>query len=439
MAPLVKERCFPGKTWKGSPVRDMWRTPAGRGFIMLAVMSAALGFAINAHNNLLTNYFNDVLKLSGPQFGYITAIREIGGFVIIFLTALFYRVSLQALTAGAIVVMAAGMALFSLAGDFLTVIPWVLVCSFGMHTIFQTQTALGMSLTTAARSGSVLGRMSAYSQGGTLAALVMIFLIFKFGWLSYRPTFIILGGVAFVGAVAIWRFPHLHEGELHKTPPTREPLVWSRYYHLYYWMCLLDGARQQVFFSFGLWVLVNRFGLGVAEVSLVLLAVTFASIFTMPWAGRAVDRYGERRILSVFNIAFIVALGGFALANSMWLASVFYCVYALIAPVAFIGGSTYLRKICAPKDLAASLAMGLTIAHATAIVVPVLAGFILNFVGYRVPFFAACVVAVVAFFVTLRLDPRNQRCPARIAADAAAPGHASGAQATARVDAPAAP
>jgi predicted MFS family arabinose efflux permease len=393
----------PPKKWnvKGPLVREMWRTPAGRGFIMLAAMSAALGFAMNAHNNLLTNYFNDVLHLSGPQFGYITAIREVGGFVIIFLTALFYRVSLQMLTAGAIVVAAVGYALFSLAGDFWTVIPWVLVTSFGMHTVLQTQTALGMSLTTATRSGAILGRMGAMTQGGTLAALVMIFLIFKFDWLSYRPTFIILGGVAFIGALAIVRFPHLHEGQLRKMAPTRQPLAWSRFYHLYYW----------------LWVLVNRFGLGVAEISLVLLAVTFAGIFASPRLGRAVDRYGERRMLSVVNVAFIVALAGFALANGVVLACVFYCIYALIAPVAYIGGSTYLRKICAPQDLAASLAMGLTIAHATAIVVPVVAGFILNFVGYQVPFFAACGVAVVAFFVTLRLDPSNQKCPVRIAAD----------------------
>ena len=400
-------------------MREMWRTPAGRGFIMLAVMSAALGFAMNAHNNIQTNYFNDVLLLSGPQFGYITAIREIGGFVIIFLTAVFYRVSLQSLTAGAIVVLAIGYGLFSVAGGFWNVIPWVLVTSFGMHTILQTQIALAMTLTTASRSGTVLGRMGAFSQGGTLTALIMIFLIFKFDWLSYRPTFIILAVVAFIGAVAIARFPHLHEGEPRKMAAKREPLVWSRHYRLYYWICLLDGARQQVFFSFGLWVLVNRFGMGVADVSLVLLAVTFAGIFTSPWLGRAVDRYGERRALSVVNVAFIVALGGFALVDGVVLACFFYCVYLLIVPVAYIGGSTYVRKICAPQDLSATLAMGLTVSHATSVVVPVVAGFILNYVGYQIPFFAACGVAVVTFFVTLRLDPANQRCPARIAADEA--------------------
>ena len=386
---------------------------------MLAVMSAAFGFAVNAHTSLVTNYFNDVLLLSGPQFGYITAVREIGGFVLIFLTALFYRISLQKLTAGALVVLGVGYALFSRADSFWSVVPWVIITSFGMHTVLQTQTALAMSLTTVGRSGSILGRIGAIGQGGTMAALVMIILIFKFDWLSYGTTFVILGCACFIGALAIAPFPHLHEGQPRRTAPKREPIVWSRHYRLYYWMCMLDGARQQVFFSFGLWVLVNRFQLGVSQVALVMLAVTIACMFTTPRLGRAVDRHGERRVLSIINLAYVVALVGFALANDVILACVFFCIYAVIAPVSYIGGSTYLRKICAPEDLAASLAMGLTLSHATAIAVPVAAGFILNFVGYQIPFYLACGVAVVAFFVTLRLDPATQKCPGRIAADQA--------------------
>jgi predicted MFS family arabinose efflux permease len=277
-----------------------------------------------------------------------------------------------------------------------------------------------MSLTTAAKSGSILGRLGAIGQGGTLAALAMVFLAFRSGWLSYAPTFVILGAACIVGALAVVRFPHLQEGRLRKVAPKREPIVFSRHYHLYYWISMLDGARQQVFFSFGLWVLVNRFGLGVAEISLVLLAVTLACMLTTARFGRAVDHYGERRVLSLVNVAYVVALVGFALAHDVWIAAVFYCVYAIIAPVSYIGGSTYLRKICAPQDLASSLAMGLTIAHATAIAVPVAAGFILNFVGYQIPFFLACGVAVVTIFVTLRLDPAKQKCPGRIAADCAA-------------------
>jgi len=391
-------------------MRERWRSPAGRGFIMLAIMSAAFGFASSAHTAIQTNYFNDVLGLSGPEFGYVTAVREVGGFVLIFLTALLYRLSLQTLTAAALVVLGVGYALFSLATDFVSLVPWVLITSFGLHTVLQTQTALALSLTTAARSGSIMGRMSAFGQAGSLAAFALIWASFRFGWLSYRATFIILGGMCLVAALAVIRFPHLSEGEAARVAPRRERIVWRRDYRYYYWLCLLDGARQQVFFSFGLWVLVKRFGLRADQISLVLVVVIFAGMVSASWVGRLIDKYGERRSISIVNLAYIVALVGYAFANSIPLAGAFYLIYALIAPVSFIGASTYLRKIALPQDLSPSLAMGVTIAHATAIAVPVLAGFVLNFVGYQVPFLVACAFALAASVVTLRLDPVAQRC-----------------------------
>ncbi len=398
----------------------IWRTPVGRAFIMLAAMSAAFGFAVNAQSSIVTNYFDQVLHLSGPQFGYITAIRELGGFILIFVTALFYRVSLQKLTAGALVVLAFGYGLYSLANNFWTVIPWTLVSSFGLHTVLQTQVSLGMSLTSENRSGSVLGRISAVGQVGTFAALLMIFLLFHFHALSYRATFVILGFVAFLGALAIIRFPHLHEGQLRQAAPKRQAIVFRKDYRYYYLLVFLDGARQQVFFSFGLWVLVNHFGLDVAQISLVMMAVTFGCMITVSRLGRMIDRQGERRSLSMINVAYIVALVGYALSPTVLAACVFYCVYAIIAPLSYIGASTYLRKIATQADLAPSLAMGVTMQHAAAIVVPVAAGFILNYVGYQIPFYGACGVAVISVFVTLRLDPVKQKCAARVAADKAA-------------------
>ena len=72
------------------------RTPVGRGFALIALTTACTGFAMAAHQNIVSNYFEQLLHLNGPQFGYITAIREIPGFLLIFLTAIFYRLSLPA-------------------------------------------------------------------------------------------------------------------------------------------------------------------------------------------------------------------------------------------------------------------------------------------------------------------------------------------------------
>jgi Major Facilitator Superfamily len=386
---------------------------------MLAVMQLAYGFSYSTNNSTVTNFFEDVLHFSGPQFGYMTAIREVGGLCLILLMAVLYRVSIQRLTAGAMLLLAIGLGLFGMATSFASVIPWILISSFGMHTILQTQYSLGMSLTTQERSGHVLGRMAAFTQAGTFAALIFVILIFHFHVMSYEHTYILIGGIAFVGALAIFRFPHLHDGEEREVAPKRQAFVWRKDYRYYYYLNLLDGVRQQIFFSFGLWVLVNRFKLTVVEISWVLLSITFVGIVSSSQIGRLFDRLGERRVLQTINIGYVIALGGYAISNSVYLACLFFLLYSFISPFSTIGASTYLRKIALPEEIAPSLAMGVTILHATAVVVPVAAGFILNFVGYRVPFFIACCAAVVMVGVTQRLNPLAQRTPARVALDEA--------------------
>jgi MFS family permease len=345
--------------------------------------------------------------------------------------ALLYRVSIPRLTSGAMFLLALGFGLFGIATGFVTIIPWILISSFGMHTILQTQYSLGMSLSTQDRSGHVLGRMAAFYQVGTFAALVIVFLIFHFHVLSYEMTFVLMGIVAFVGAVAIFRFPHLHDGEERRVAPKRDRMVWRKDYRYYYLLNLLDGVRQQIFFSFGLWVLVNRFKLGVEDISLLLMTVTFVGIVSSSYVGRLIDRLGERRILQAINIGYVVALGGYALSGRVYLACVFYVIYSFISQFSTIGASTYLRKIAVPEEIAPTLAMGVTILHATAIVVPVAAGIILNFVGYRIPFFIACIASLVMVGVTQRLDPARQRTAARMALDEARLASRAGLQATA--------
>jgi len=273
--------------------------------------------------------------------------------------------------------------------------------------------------------------MAAFNQMGTFAALVLVYLIFHFHLLSYEMTFVLMAIVAFLGAVAIFRFPHLHDGEERMVAPKRDRMVWRKDYRYYYLLNLLDGVRQQIFFSFGLWVLVNRFKLGVEDISLLLLTVTFVGIVSSSYVGRLIDRLGERRILQAINIGYVVALAGYALSGQVYLACLFYVIYSFISQFSTIGASTYLRKIAVPQEIAPTLAMGVTILHATAIVVPVAGGIILNFVGYQIPFFIACAAAVVLVGVTQRLDPAKQRTAARVALDEARLASRGGLQATA--------
>lgn len=386
-----------------------------RAFLLLAGATAAFGFAMAANQNVVSNFFEDDLGLKGPQFGYITAIREIPGFLLIFLTALLFRLSLPHLTALAMLLLAVGYGMFGFATSFWTVAPWVIISSMGYHTWLQTQTAMGLSMVGEKKAGSILGRLTAINQAGSLVAMAFVFIVFRFDLIDFKTMFIICGALALVAAVLVFQFPNMHNGELLEVKQERERMVLKRDYSLYYQLSLLDGARQQIFFSFGLWVLVDHFDLGVPAISLIMLVTSALAMVTGPWIGRMIDLHGERRMLGYVNYAYIVALLGYALVDNTAVAIVCYVIYSIIFPLSGMGASVYLRKIAPSRDVAPSLAMGITMQHAAAIVIPILTGFVLNFVGYQIPFMVASGFALITIYITRRLDPANQKSAGKLA------------------------
>lgn len=400
--------------------QSIWQernSPVGRGAIMIAVAAFGFGFALNAQQSIVSNYFEKVLKLNGPQFGYITAIREIPGFLLIFLAAALYRVSLPKLSAAALALLAVGYVCFGFSVNFWTVAPWVVMSSMGYHTYLQTNYALGLSLTTERRAGSILGRLTAMGSAGALLAMLLIFVGFQFAWLDFKAAFMLAGSGALLAAIAIFGFPNLKDGRVDSDAAQRDPIVLTRDYRYYYLLNLLDGARQQILFSFGLWVLVHHFELGVPVISAVLISTTTLSMLTGPRIGRLIDRHGERPVLAWVNVGYIISLTGYALVDNVAVACLCYIIYMFIAPLSNIGAATYLRKIAVPAEIAPSLAMGLTMQHMAAVVVPLATGYVLNFWGYEIPFLIAVGFASITILVTRRLDPENQKSLRRVAVE----------------------
>ncbi len=392
--------------------------PVRRGFVLLCLAVGCVGYALGVMETVTANFFVEVLHLDGPQFGYITAIREVPGFLLIFIVAALYRLTLPHLTALALVVLCLGFAGYGTATSFGTVVPWVIASSLGYHVMLQTYHALAMNLTTVNRSGTVIGQVGSAMPIGMIAAKLAMWSGFGLGILGFIPAFLTASAAALIGAAAVFFFPNMRDGRVEAVVQQRQPLVLRRRYSLYYALKFLDGARMQIFFSFGAWVLVQHFGLDVAGVALVQIAAAGLTAVFTPWIGRLMDQLGERTGLGVANVGYVLILGAFGLVDNVYVASVAYVIYQLMAAPAEIGASVYLRKIATPEDLAPSLAMGLSISHAAAIIVPVAAGFILNWVGYQVPFLLACGVASITFLVTRRLSSSQQRITPRLAGSA---------------------
>ncbi|MFN5933357.1 MAG: MFS transporter, partial [Roseiflexaceae bacterium] len=350
---------------------------------------------------------------------YITAIREIPGFLILFLTALFYRLSLPRLTTLALMTLALGYALFSIATDFATVTPWVIVSSMGYHTWLQTQHALAMSTTSEDKAGTVLGTVTALGNMGGLLAMVLMAVGFQYGWFDFTSAFYLLGLAAAAAGVAIYAFPNLKDGIPHPAETKREPIVIHKDYRFYYMLNLLDGGRQQIFFSFGLYILVENYDLSVSQLTMLLIAVNVINTLIGRRVGKLIDRYGERPMLAAANVLYVVALAGYAFINNIWIVLACYTIYSIIFPISWIGANTYLRKVASQADIAPSIAMGLTMQHVAAVIVPLAAGYIMNFYGYQIPFMIAVIFAIITMISTRFIDPANQKSTSRLAEDAA--------------------
>jgi MFS family permease len=398
------------------------------GIARLAVATFAVTMALNVFQAIAPNFFRDELGMDGAQNGYLIAIRELPGFLLIFVAAVLLRLGLARATAISLVLMGVGFAAFASAGSFGGLIVPTLVASVGYHSWLQLQDALGLSLARHGEEGSVLGRFRAIGFAGTLVGLAAVLAMllgveWAFGdlrqhqgpWL--RGAWLAVGLAALAGAVAIARFPDAEGARAAARAAPR--ITWRREYRLYYWLTFLDGSRQQIYFAFAPFVLVEEFGVNARALLILLIVSAIINWRSGGPIGRLVDRYGEKRMLTVGYACHLLVFLGFALSRNIWFLYATYLGYNFLFLFS-IGTTTYLRKICRREDLAPSLAVGVSLAHLTAVAVPIVGSALWARLGYQFPFLFGTAFIFVSLWLTQRIDVERQRVPGAPGAPAVA-------------------
>jgi predicted MFS family arabinose efflux permease len=299
------------------------------------------------------------------------------------------------LSALSIVFLGAGTALTGMFPSFTGLVITTLIMSFGFHYYETTNQSLTLQYFNTATSPLIFGRLRSLAAATSIVVALLLFLMgLAF---SYRVMFLTVGSL--VAAAGIWG---LLQDPTHKeVPPQHRRMIFRRRYFLYYFLTFMAGARRQIFVAFSVYLLVKVFECSVTEITLLFVVNNAVNYVLSPAIGRAIVRFGERRVLSLEYGGLIGVFLVYAFTGSKLIAVAMYILDHILFNFS-IAIRTYFQKVADPKDIAPSMAVGFTINHIAAVVMPAIGG-ALWMVDYRIPFVAGAVLSLVSLLAVQRI------------------------------------
>ena len=370
----------------------------------LAAM-AFCGITGGVFDTTFNNYVNDTFNLGADARGFLEFPRELPGFLTaVFAGALFFLPETRIGAACGAVVGAGMLGLAFWGGRWSAMLVGTILWSTGTHLLMPIRSSIGMALATEGQKGRRLGQIQGVSIAAGIVGCALVWGVMRNGARDYRLIFALAGVAALLGGgcMLFMRLPGAHL--------QRPKFVWNNRYWVYYVLAFLFGARKQIFITFGPWVLVRIFHQPVVIFAKLWIAAAVLGIVFQPLLGRAIDHFGERRVLMVDSVCvFLVCIGyGFAhrLGNptaALWLLYACFVGDQLLFGVN-MARDTYLAKIAVePEHVAPTLSLGITINHAVSMSVPSLGGLAWMRYGHSSVFVGTAGIAVLMFVFSSRV------------------------------------
>jgi len=263
-----------------------------------------------------------------------------------------------------------------------------LVMSFGFHYFETTNNSLTLQYFTRSTAPLVYGRLRSIAALASIATAGLIW--FLGGIFDFKGMYLAIGGlVLLLGLWSLCQNPSSPD-----VPIQRQRMVLRRRYMLFYFLTFMSGARRQIFIAFSLFLLVKVFDFTVREMTVLFIINNAINFFLNPLIGRAILAFGERRILSVEYVGIICVFLTYAFTESRYVAAAMYILDFILFNFA-VAVNTYFQKVADPGDIAPSMAVGFTINHIAAVVLPALGGY-LWMLDYRIPFLMGAVLGGVS-------------------------------------------
>lgn len=357
--------------------------------LFLSLLLSAIGFGL--YKGVIDNYMAEVVRINEMDRGVTEFFRELPGLLLVLILAIFYRFSAEKMYKMGLVIMVAGMALQAFVTPAkLLVILAIFIYSTGEHIQLGMKNTLSLEYSRNGYGGQALGFQNSVYQIGNLVGYVAV--IGAFAVVSdsslFKPVFVAATVFMVLAMLAAFRLTGQSE-----TDKSKSRFYFKKKFRKYYMLEVFYGARKQVFFTFGPYVLILFYGADAGVISLLFAISAVSCFFLAPLVGKLIDRIGYKPVMIGDTLILVIVCFFYGFAHhifDMHTAFIICCVnYVLdsVISLASMASNVYVQDISDSKEeMRATISTGISVNHAITIFIALLGGWIWKVLGIETLF-----------------------------------------------------
>ncbi len=368
-------------------------------FLLILTIATATGF--QGWRTLLNNFAVNKAGILGNQMGMIQSVREIPGFLALLVVFILLILKEEILAVISLTLLAIGVGLTGFFPSYYGLLFTTLLMSLGFHYYETVNQSLTLQYFTKKETPVIMAKFKSIGAFVNIVVGISIFILMKY--LSYKLMFLILGILVFIMVIfSLFYFPNKDN-----LPIQRKNMVLRKKYWLFYTLTFLAGARRQIFVVFSVFLMVKKFHFTISEITILFVVNNMVNMIFMPIVGKAINKFGEKRVLSLEYFLIIPIFLVYAFVQNKHIIMLVYILDHLVFNFS-IAIKTFFQKIADESDIAPSMAVAFTINHIAAVVIPALGG-LLWILDYKIPFIIGVAIAVISLAFVQMIPKESQR------------------------------
>jgi MFS family permease len=289
----------------------------------------------------------------------------------------------------------------------------ICIYSLGEHIQLGMKSSISLNYAKEGRGGQALGAQNAMSQIGTLVGYLVIVVVFSI--LVKNPPYKLFFGIAAVLAAisAICAFRVHGKSE---TDKNKRRFYFHKKYTKYYMLEMFYGARKQVFFTFGPYVLILFYGANAATISLLFAISAITCFFASPIVGKIIDRLGYKIVMIMDTLILVIVCGFYGFAHHIFpkdIAFIVCCINYILDSVislASMASNVYVQDLSdSPDETKTTISTGVSINHVITIFIALFGGWIWQTLGIELLFIISAILGLCNSAYAASIKVRDRR------------------------------